>query len=529
MSDERTKRSLIKAASTMGAFTILSRFLGLAREIVRAHYLGTSLMADAFGVAFMIPNLFRRLAGEGAMTAAAVPVFVDEKKAGGLERLNDVAGGFFTLFSFLLTLLCVLFVAASGLLVEHVFARGFADDAQKLALTVELTRWMFFYLLFISLAALLQAILNSFRIFGPSAFTPILLNLAVIGSALFLSEFFSLPVYAFAVGVLAGGALQLFFQWPYVRRAGVRLRPRFNWSDPGVRRILKLMAPGILGAGVYQLNVVISQMIATYLSDGAVSALQYSTRLEEFTLGVFVVAVSTAVLPTFAEQVRDDRMDALRETLEFAMRLVAFVTIPAAVGLIAIRYPLINMLFRTGRFDQTSADMTAFAFLFHASGLFFIGLGRILVPVFYSKKDMITPVKAAVVATAVNIALCLAFFHPLAHGGIALANSLSALAQASVLLFFLVSFIGNLNWKGLFASLFRILLAAGIMGAAAHGMVRFFAMESLLGRTRLVPAVLVVVTISALLYAFTARALRCPEFDELWRMIRRRARTNRPS
>ncbi|RJO64386.1 MAG: murein biosynthesis integral membrane protein MurJ [Myxococcales bacterium] len=522
MPEASVKRGLVLAAGLMGAFTFISRALGLVREIVRAHFLGTSLMADAFTVAFMIPNLFRRLVGEGAMTAASVPVLIDEERAGGRARLAEVVNSFFTLFTFLLTALCIIFVLAAGILVEHVFARGFAADAEKLALTAELTRYMFFYLLFIGLAAVLQAALNSFRIFGPSSFHPILMNLSVILCAIGLSPYFSKPVYAFAIGVMLGGALQLFFQVPYVRRAGVSLLPSFKWRDPAVMKILRLMVPGLLGAGVYQINVLLSQMIATYLSEGAVAALQYSARLTEFTLGIVVVAVSTAVLPTFSGFVSEGRMDKYRETLDFALRLIAFVTIPATVGLIVIRAPMINLLFKTGRFDAESVRITAHAFFFHALGLYFIGAGRVLVPAFYSLKDMTTPVKAAILATIVNLVACLLLMGPLAQGGIALANSLSAFAQAAFLVFLLRRRLGRMSGRALGASLLRIGLAAALMGLTGWGMIAGFGLDVETRRLVLIPGLLAVIAVCTLVFAFASYALKSPEMRDLWAVVRRR-------
>jgi len=522
MSADSTKKGLLKAASIMSVFTVLSRFLGLMREIVRAHFLGTGLMADAFTVAFMIPNLFRRLVGEGSMTAAAVPVFIDEMKSGGKTRVSEVASSFFTLFSFLLTALCIGFILCSGFLVENIFARGFSAEPEKLILTVQLTKYMFFYLFFISLAAIMQAILNSFRIFGPSSFTPVLLNICIILCAILFSNFFELPVYAFALGVMIGGAIQMFFQLPYIFKAGIRLRPRFNWKNPAVVKILRLMLPGMLGAGVYQINVVISQVIATYLAEGSVSSLQYSSRLEEFTLGVFVVAIGTAVLPTFAIFVRDNKMLELRNTLEFALRLVAYVTIPATVGLLVIRYPLINLLFRTGEFGAESVQLTAYAFFFHALGLYFIGSSRILVPVFYSMKDMITPVKAAVVSTIVNITACLLLAGPLANGGIALANSISALAQTIVLVLFLLKTVGNLRWGILLISLGKIIFASLLMGLIGYQLVYGFGLETITARSILLPSILGIVIVCALFFAISTKLLKSQEFSELWQIIKRR-------
>lgn len=484
--EAQSRKGLLRAMGVMSLLTLISRLFGLLREIVRAHYLGTGPASDAFAVAFMLPNLFRRLVGEGSMTAAAVPTFIDEMKNGGMRRLNEVASRFFTLFTFLLTAICLLYTIFAGPLVEHVFARGFAEEPAKLALTIELSRYLFFYLLFISLAAVLQAVLNSRRVFGPSAFTPILLNVAVVGCAVGLQSAFELPVYAFVVGILLGGFLQLAFQYPYVRKLGVSLHPSFTWSDPAVRRILKLMVPGILGAGVYQINVVLSQMIATYLVPGAVSSLQFSSRLEEFTLGVFIVAIGTAILPTFAALYSDGKIDELKRTLEFALRLVAFVTIPATVGLILIRYPLIALLFRTGEFDAHSIELTAYAFQFHASGLLFVGLARVLVSVFYSTKDLITPVKTGAISVAVDLLTCLVLAIPLQQGGVAFGNSMGALAQTLALAWFLRGRLGDFPLAPMARSFAKIALASAVMGGVTYALLTLLALGPEASRLTLV-------------------------------------------
>lgn len=522
MPGDQMKKSLVRASSLMSLWTLLSRILGLVREIVRAHFLGTSIMADAFGMAFMIPNLFRRLAGEGAMSVAAVPIFGDELKKGGRERLGEAMSSFFTLFTFLLTLLSIIYILAADVLVEFVFARGFAQNPEKLALTVELSRYMFFYLLFIGLAAVLQAVLNTLKIFGPSAFTPVLLNLIIITCAIALGRTFSLPVYAFAIGVMIGGAVQLFFQLPYVYRAGIRLVPSFRWRDPAVKNILRLMAPGLVGAGIYQINVVISQMIASYLDDGAIASLEYSHRLTELVLGVFVVAIGTAVLPSLADLFREGRMDRFRETLEFALRLVAFITIPASVGLIVLRYPIISMLFKSGRFDQHSVELTSFAFLFHAMGILFIGAVRVLEKAFFAKKEMVAPVKAAAVSATVNIVACLLLFGPLKNGGIALANSLSVFAQTFVMGYFLVLSVGRLDWRSLVISLLKIAIATAIMGALAYFLVDYFGLDESRSRMELIPAVFGVIAVCSVAYALICRLLKSPEIMELWSMLSRR-------
>jgi len=518
---DNIKSGLLKAVSVMTLFTIVSRFLGLAREMVRAHYLGTGVASDAFTIAFMIPNLFRRLVGEGAMVVATVPILVDLKKD-GLEGVSRAASALFTLLTFIITPFCILFIVFSGFLVENVFARGFADNPEKLAMTVELTRWMFFYLVFISLAAMAQAVLNAFRVFGPSSFTPILLNISVIACAALFGNMFDNAAFALAIGVMLGGILQLIWQLPYIYKLGVRLRPSFDWAMPEVRKVLKLMAPGAIGAGVYQLNILFSEMIATYLEDGGVASLQFSARLMEFALGVFVVAISTAVLPTLSQQFRDGDSDGLRYTLGFAVRLVAFITIPATAGLLLIRYPLINVLFRSGEFDAHSVELTAQAFIFHIGGLFFIGLGRVLLPGFYSMKNMITPVKVAAFAMLVNIVCCLAFFHPLAQGGIALANTISAMAQAALLLWILARHVGGIDAHALVSPLARMLAATLVMYAAGLLCAELTGLYEVQSRLLLVPLLSIEIIVCAVAFFASAMLLRSPEVHELWRAVKKR-------
>ena len=407
----------------------------MPRDLVRAYYLGTSDASDAFGVAITIPNLFRRLLGEGAMSAAFVPVLSDLKNR-SREEWEEYVGSFFTLLTALLAVVVVAGILLAPVFVPQVFARGFADNPAKMELTISLTRISFLYLLFIGLAALLQGILNTFKLFGPSAFTPVLLNIAIIMCAVLLSPFVAEPAYAFVIGFVLGGVLQLVFQYPFLKRVGVRLRPAFAWAGEGVRRSLRLMGPALLGFGVYEINIATSQLIATYLGEGAISSLQYSNRMMELPLGIFVAAISTVILPTLAEKGHARNMEGYRHDLGFALRSVLLLTIPAAAFLFIMREPLFKMLLGYGAFSQNSVDLTAYAFMFHILGLPFVGLSRVLVPAFYALEDTRTPVKVAFWAMLTNIAVavCLAAWTNMDNGGIALAGSASALLQAGLLL-----------------------------------------------------------------------------------------------
>ena len=291
---------------------------------------------------------------------------------------------------------------------------------------------MFPYIALVSWAAIAQGVLNTYRVFWVSAMTSVLLNIAIIGCALGFAAHLEQPVYGFAIGVLLGGALQLAFQLPFVYRLGYRWRPKLI-PGPAVRKALWLLVPTLFGAGVYQINVLVSQAIAWSLGGGAVSSLQYSGRLLELTLGVFAVAVSTVVLPSLAADAAAGSLERVRETVLYSVRLCAFVCFPVTVGLFLLRTETASLLFERGAYSAESTQSTAYALGFHIIGLTHIALARVFVPVFYAFKDTKTPVYVAALSMVVNVALCYALAGPLGHGGIALANTASAFVQAFAL------------------------------------------------------------------------------------------------
>jgi len=448
--------------------TFISRILGLVREQVRSYYLGTGTGSDAFGLAATIPNLFRRLLAEGAMTAAFIPVFTGYLKQENRRELARFLSSFLSLLTMVTTLVCVLGIIFADVAVETFFSAGFGQVEGKLALTIVLTRYMFPYLLLVTLAAMVQAVLNSFRIFGPSAFTPVLLNLAIIGLAVATHDWFPDPSYAFAAGFLVGGLAQLVFQLPWFFSLGLRLTLSVNWRHPGVRELGRIFLPGAFAAGIYQINVFVSQMIASTLAEGSIAALQYSIRLQELVLGVFVVSVTTVILPTLARHAAEGDTRGFDDTNVLALDLLAFVTVPAATGLLVLRRPIVMLLFQQGAFDTHSTDMTCLAILFHSLGIYFVATSRSLNQSFYAMKNLKTPTKVAAVAMAVNIAGCYLLSLPLAHGGIALANSLSAVVSA-VLLFYLLQArkvklrVGRHLWL-----LARLIAASGFMALVLY-------------------------------------------------------------
>ncbi len=347
-------------------------------------------------------------------------------------------------------------------------AYGFTNDAAKFQLTVFLTRLMFPYIFFIGLVALAMGILNSRKHFTAPALAPVLLNVSIIICAVLFRKFFAEPIVSLALGVILGGVAQLVFQIPFVFRQGIRVRFLFNFSHPGVRRIGLLMAPSVLGLGVTQLNVLVSTFLASYLPEGSVSYLYYADRLLEFPMGIFAIAIATAVLPTMSDQRAKNDISGLKETFTFSLRLTFFVIMPAMMGLIVLRVPLINVLFQRGAFDTQATEMTAQALLFYALGLIFFAGVRIIVPAFYSLQDTKTPVKAASLALLANAVLGALLMVPLKHGGLALATSLAAGVNFTYLIFHIRKKIGNLGFPKIMLSFGQSLGAAVIMGLSLY-------------------------------------------------------------
>ena len=517
----RRRRGLLKSMASVSAITMGSRVLGLVREQVRAALLGTSFASDAFGIAFQIPNLLRRLVAEGAMSAGFIPVLSEQREKHGEDAARDFAVRFLNLSLLALTILSAVGALAAGAVVAAfalIGGREIAPEAQ--ALTTDLTRWMFPYIALVSWAAIAQGILNTYRVFWVSAFTSVLLNIAIIGAALGLAGHVEQPAWGFVVGVLVGGALQLGFQVPYVYKLGYRWRPVFR-PGPAVRRALWLLVPTLFGAGVYQINVLVSQAIAWSLGSGAVSSLQYSSRLLELTLGVFAVAVSTVVLPSLSADAAAGAVDRVRETVLYSVRLCAFVCLPVTAGLFLLRVETASLLFERGAYSAESAQWTGYALGFHILGLTHIALARVFVPVFYAFKDTRTPVYVAFVSMIVNVVLCYALAEPLGHGGIALANTASAFVQAIALAALLRRHTGPLSDETTLRSVGLSLAATCLMATALYFGVDILGTSTRHGFLELAGPYAALLLVAGAAYFGPCFALRHPELRELLGLLRR--------
>lgn len=429
---------LAQSSAVVGSATLLSRVLGLLRDVVLANLIGANGNADAFFVAFKIPNFLRRLFAEGAFAQAFVPVLADTREKGGQAAVRELVDRVAGVLGGVLLLVTLITVMASPI-VATIFAPGFLRDPAKLALTGDLIKLTFPYLLLISLTGFAGAILNSYQRFAVPALTPVLLNLCLIGAALWCAPSFEEPVVALALGVLVAGFAQLLFQVPALAGVGLVPRPRWAPRHEGVRRIMLLMVPALFGVSVSQINLLLDTVLASLLPTGSVSWLYYSDRLTELPLGVFAIAIATVILPTLSGQRARADDPAFASTLAWAIRCVLLIAVPATVALAILAEPVLATLFQYGAFSEVDRAMAAASLRAYTLGLGAFMLVKVLAPGFYAREDMRTPVRIGIIAMVANMLLNAAFVFPLmwwlnlGHVGLALATSVSAWLNAMLL------------------------------------------------------------------------------------------------
>jgi putative peptidoglycan lipid II flippase len=423
--------SLLRALATVSSMTFISRVLGYARDFFIARLFGASLATDAFFVAFKIPNLLRRLFAEGAFSQAFVPILAEQKNRNPSE-VRDLIDRVATLLAIALVIAAALGMAAAPLIV-YVTAPGFAADPGKFALTVQLLRITFPYIVFISLVSLAAGILNTWSRFTIPALTPALLNVSFIVGAVFFAEHFDPPVLVLAWAVFAGGLLQLGLQIPVLARLGLLPRWRLDFQHPGVRRLLLLIVPAAFGVSVSQVSQLINQVFASFLVTGSVSWLYYADRLMEFPAGMLGVAVGTILLPSLSRYHAGGAQEEYSRLLDWGLRVTLILALPAAAALAVLAIPLIATLFHYGRFSAEDAWMTRQALVAYSVGLVGMILVKILAPGFYARQNVVTPVKIGIVTLVATQAMNLAFITPLKHAGLALAIGLGACLNAALL------------------------------------------------------------------------------------------------
>jgi putative peptidoglycan lipid II flippase len=519
MSSEKTQ--VARAAGIVGSATLLSRLMGYARDMVMSWAFGTGLAADAFYVAYRIPNLLRELLAEGSMSAAFIPVFTETLTKESRESARHLANAVFARLLVILAVLTLLGIIFAPFVVKAI-AWGFKGDLDKYATTVTLTRIMFPYLLFIGLAALAMGMLNSLRSFLAPALSPVMLNIMTIASILLSIWFLPNPIHGVAAGVVLGGLFQFLIQVPGLRKQGMMMRPEFQPSHPGVARIGKLALPIMLSSSVTQVNIFVSTILASFLATGSITYLFYGMRFIHFPLGIFGIAIATAVLPTMSAQAARKETEAFRETLSLGLRLVFFIMFPAMAGLIALRVPIVNLLLEHGQFDRISTAGTAAAILYYSIGLWAFAGVRIVAQAFYSLQDTKTPVKIAALAMVTNILLSVILMGPLAHGGLALATSLAAMLNIGLLTLQLRKKIGRMDGRRILFSLIRIIPASAAMGAIGWWISRNPVWDAR-GNTLYKSELLVgTMAVSVLFYVLAMWIVRSEELKFLWGMVKRK-------
>jgi putative peptidoglycan lipid II flippase len=425
---------LMASTLVVSAMTLLSRVLGLVRDVVLARFLGVSAGTDAFFVAFRIPNFLRRLFAEGAFNQAFVPV-LSEYRTNGPEAavrqlINRVAGT----LGLTLSLVTVVGVIGAPVLIT-LFAPGFGDDPVKRALAVEMLRLTFPYLFFIALTAFAGAILNTWGRFAVPAFTPVLLNVSLIAAALFITPLFEdeRMAVALAWGVLVAGMAQLMFQLPFLARLGLMPKPEVSWADPGVKKILALMAPAIFGVSVSQINLLLDTVLASLLETGSVTWLYYSDRLVELPLGIFAIAIGTVILPSLSKKHAAASTEEFSRTLDWAMRMVLLLGLPAGLALLVMAKPLLAALFQYGEFGEFDVHQASMALQAYSVGVVAFMLIKVLAPGYFARQDTRTPVRIGIIAMVANMVFNLLLVWHLRHVGLAMATALSAWLNAALL------------------------------------------------------------------------------------------------
>ena len=523
---EKTKtkqKSLLAAAFSLSFFTLLSRILGLVREMTKSKFLGTSIYADAFVIAFMIPNLFRRLFAENSISVAFIPTFkgyLEDKSDEAVKSTREFVAATLTLVTFLTAIVVTIGIICTPLLIP-IFYDG--NNPETISETTILTRMMFPYLFVISVAAFFQGILNGVKVFSPSGFTPVLFNAIVITATYVLSPYTENPARAMAVGVMVGGCVQALFQLPFVIKVKwwcgfASIKKAF--TNPGTRKVITLIGPTILGMACYQLNDVVSTALAGNAGEGIVSSLQYSLRLQELILGVFAVSIGSVTLPDLSALAKRKEWGDFGIMLTQAIKIIALISIPTTFFSLITGKEIISLVYKSNNFDDTSVALTLAAFQFHIAGLFFIAMNRILAPAFYAQGDTKSPTAAGIIGFAVNIALAFVMVSTLsgkeAGGGIALALSVASLAN-SVMLFVFLKRKGNLDFKSITLGTIAYSAKLIVLSAAAAVPTYFLhslAVEKFSGSSRLI-SFGIPLALSAVCYGAIGFALLFATKDEI--------------
>lgn len=454
--------SLIRSTGVVALSTLISRILGFVREVLFANFFGASGSTDAFFIAFRIPNLLRRLVAEGALTISFIPIYTEYRMKEGDEQSLALAQKTLSLLMLITAFFVVLGIIFSPVIVK-LFAYGI-DNTDIITLAVFLNRIMFPFLLAAAFVAFSMGVLNSHGFFFAPAFAPVTLNIGIIIGIMYFSSFFQVPLYGVALGVLLGGVIQIILQVPYLMRSGFKMKISFDIYHPGIQRIFKMIVPALFGIAVYQINILMSTILASMLAPGSISYLYYSDRLNEIVLGIFIVSIGNVVLPEMSRMTAVEDFDKLKQLFISAARASLFLAIPSSAALMIIGYPIISVLFMRGEFTPHDVQMTYNALLYASMGIASISILRITTPVFYSLKDTKRPVIVAAISFVLNFAMGFFLMNTsLQHAGLALANTLSVTVQMALLLMLLEKQIGKIEKHKIIIPLLKYSTAAVIM------------------------------------------------------------------
>jgi putative peptidoglycan lipid II flippase len=483
-SPDKTRKApgLLRSTAVVSSMTLLSRVLGLVRDVVFARFFGAGLLMDAFFVAFKLPNIFRRFFAEGAFSQSFVPVFAEYDETRSQAEVKELADRVAGTLGIILFVFTVIGVIAAPILIS-VAGMGWllnpgADSTAKFDLAVEMLRYTFPYLFFISLTALAGAILNTYHRFAAAAFAPVLLNVVLISFAAFVAPEFDRPGIVLAAGVFIAGLVQLTFMLPALAKIKLLPRPKWGWQNEGVQRIAKLMLPAIFGSSVAQINILFDTLLASFLVTGSISWLYYSDRLMEFPLGVFGIALATVILPNLSREYAAESQAGFSRMLDWALRMVLLIAAPAAVGLFILAAPALTTIFYGGRFEAADVSMATLSLMAYSFGLLGFTLVKVLVPGYFARQDTKTPVKIGIIALLVNMVLNIVIVVPWyrsgmpgPHAGLAVATSISAFLNAGLLYRGLRREGVLMHSPGWGRFILRIVLACGVMAMLLNNFV----------------------------------------------------------
>ena len=502
--------------SSVTIATGISRILGYMRDMLVAQVFGAGLFADAFYAAYRIPNLFRRLLGEGSVSASFVPVFseyVQTKEKKDVQELFNVVFTVLTVILLTITILGIIFAKP----LTKIIAFGFTSTPEKLNIAILLTKIMFPYLLFACLAALLLGVLNSLKSFFLPAVAPASLSISEIFCVLVVFSIFRLTdvqkIYLLAISVVVGGFGQYFVQQLKVHRFNLKIRLDFNLNHPGLRKILTLLVPTMIGFSVDQVNAFVDTICASFLREGSITALYYSNRVMQLPLALFGIAMATVSLPLMSYSIAENNIQKMKDTLNFSLRMVIFALMPASIGLITLGLPIIRALFEHGKFDFQASKLTYSALLFYSCGLVSFSFVKVTASAFYSMKETKIPVKIAVLCMALNVILNIILMKPLGVGGLALATTISSSLNAFLLIYNLRKKIGQIGAKKILNSFLKILVASLIMGATVL-------ILSKLDYTYKIIQVFITITIGIIVYFLMSKFLNIEERKPLLELLK---------